>query len=81
MARGMLDVLTALPHDQIDPLGTEYVIERIQSSLAERDIPYSGKNGSFFGHIFDAFGSRLFHLGFGMFMVSTARLSIAPTIP
>ncbi|KAG3068299.1 hypothetical protein PI125_g23447 [Phytophthora idaei] len=42
MARGMLDVLTVLPHDQIDPLGTEYVIERIQSSLAERDIPYSG---------------------------------------
>ncbi|KAG6608675.1 uncharacterized protein IUM83_14772 [Phytophthora cinnamomi] len=41
MARGMLDVVTILPREQMDPQGIEYVTNRIKSELQNRNSDYS----------------------------------------
>ncbi|KAK1933972.1 hypothetical protein P3T76_011732 [Phytophthora citrophthora] len=41
MRRHMLDILTVLPHDQIDPQGIEHVVALIKEALAEKESTYS----------------------------------------
>ncbi|OWZ19629.1 hypothetical protein PHMEG_0006081, partial [Phytophthora megakarya] len=48
MGRGVLDLLTVLPHEQIDPRGIEHVTDRIKDLTAEREIEYSERKWAAF---------------------------------
>ncbi|OWY90514.1 hypothetical protein PHMEG_00041333 [Phytophthora megakarya] len=41
MGRGMIDLLTILPHDQIEPQGIDHVSNRLKAALEERNLTYS----------------------------------------
>ncbi|KAK1929376.1 hypothetical protein P3T76_015128 [Phytophthora citrophthora] len=41
MRRHVLDILTVLPHDQIDPQGIKHIVALIKEALAEKESTYS----------------------------------------
>ncbi|KAG3118278.1 hypothetical protein PI124_g3455 [Phytophthora idaei] len=65
MGRGVLDLLTILPHDQIDPQGIDHVTSRLKAELDQRNYDYSDDKWELFGSIFAVRGSNCSHQSSG----------------
>ncbi|RAW43258.1 hypothetical protein PC110_g577 [Phytophthora cactorum] len=65
MGRGVLNLLTILPHDQIDPQGIDHVTSRLKAELDQRNYDYSDDKWELFGSIFAVRGSNCSHQSSG----------------